>query len=163
MKFLSHAALAALLAACVVAVGSAADDKVPAKADDTRKPVPAAEEAKAPAALDKDYKEAKPVPSKTGAFATANEVVVMVTARGCFGLAYDGSANGAVFEYQGKGYDTKVKYLTFQNGFLYFQVTDWQITVAVRDSSPFDVWFFVNGGSTPVEYTPSASFYPIAK
>jgi hypothetical protein len=156
MKFLSHAAIATLLAVCVVARSSAADAKpVP--------PPPTAEEAKAPGVLGKDYKEAKPDLSKTGVFATANEVVVMITAGGGFGLAYDGSANGAVFEYQQKGYDTKLKYLTFQGGFLYFQVTEWQIIVAVRDSSPFDVWFFINGGPTPVKYANSASFYPIAK
>lgn len=124
-----------------------------------KKPVPEGG-AKAPAALAKDY--AKAMPAKVGPLATANEFV-MITARGSFGLSFDTLTNSTVFEYTQKGFDSKTKFLTAQSGFIYFDITDWQIVVAVRETSPYDVYLFVNGGPTPIPYTASSVFYPMMK
>lgn len=53
----------------------------------------------------------------------------------------------------GQGYDATLKYLGYQNGFLYFKVTGWQIIVAIRNEAiggKFDVYFFINGSTTPI-------------
>ena len=100
--------------------------------------------------LPNTYSKGKPT---TGLFAHAAQIV-LITDRGAFGLsAVD--ETGATFEWEQKGYDTKVSRLGSQDEFEFFEVKDRQIIVAVRFQTPFDVYFFINGSSEPIQFVSS--------
>lgn len=111
-------------------------------------------------ALPKSYSKEAP---KTGLGASTSNVV-LISPRGAFGLAFSSTTEtGAVFEYANKGFVTKLKYLGIQDDFLYFAVQGWQVVVAIRNHATggtHDVYFFVNGGSTPIFFVKGLAFPP---
>lgn len=133
-------------------MGAATCGSAPAQ---DKKRVP--DDPKAAPSLPKTYSKEK---STGGLLARAAQVVV-VSDRGAFGLSAQ-SETGAVFEWGEKGYDTRLRHLGSQGGFLYFEVTQWQVIVAIRDTSPFDIWFFLNGQSDPVRFASASRPFPAA-
>jgi hypothetical protein len=71
--------------------------------------------------------------------------VVAVSDRGAFALSTTGE-HAAVFEYGNKGYEAKITFHSSDANFLYFTSTTHQLSVAIRKTGPFDIWFAANGG-----------------
>jgi len=119
-------------------------------------------EAEKPPSLPKEY--SKEAPTSGLAKSAASATVIVICPRGGFALAISAAEKtGTVFEYGGKGFDSKLTYLGAQAGFLYYSVQGWQIIMAIRNEAvggKHDMWFFVNGSSTPLRYSDGIAYPP---
>jgi len=102
---------------------------------------------------------ARSVPN-TVVFANAAQVVA-VSDRGSFSLSAV-EETCAVFEFGGLGYESKIQLIADDGNFLYFQSTTHQLFVAIRSTSPFDIWFAANGATEFDLYVDSSRVYNAA-